>query len=217
MLYKAFSEGKAFVQDESSRIAVEALGLKRGETVIDTCSAPGGKSFFAAGEVGREGRVYSFELHESKLSLINEGASRLSLSQISTAVRDARNPDSELFSSADAVIVDAPCSGLGVIGKKPDLRYKDLSSLAELPALQYEILESSAKYLKSGGRLVYSTCTLNPDENERIAERFLNEHPEFCREDFSVGGLSSADGMLTLYPHKHGTDGFFISKFRKKI
>ena len=213
----AFKDGKVFVQDEASRIAVEALSLKRGECVIDVCSAPGGKSFFAAGEVLDTGRVYSFELHESKLSLINDGASRLGLDCVVAAQRDARCPDESLFGKADALIVDAPCSGLGVIGKKPDLRYKELSVLTELPELQYEILKSSAKYLKPGGRLVYSTCTLNPEENERIAERFIEENPEYCLEDFSVGELTSSGGVITLYPHIHSTDGFFVAKIRKKI
>jgi len=214
---KAFCEGKLFVQDEASRIAVEALSLTQGEFVIDTCAAPGGKSFFAALEVGKEGRVNSYELHESKLSLIREGVSRLSLDWIYAEARDARNPDESLFGKADAVIVDAPCSGLGVIGKKPDLRYKDLSALSELPKLQYSILEASAKYLKAGGRLVYSTCTLNPAENECIAERFIREHREYCFEDFSVGELCSSEGRITLCPHKNGTDGFFIAKIRKRI
>ena len=185
------------------------------DKVIDVCAAPGGKSFLAAIFTGECGCVKSFELHESKLSLIREGAQRLSLGWINVSARDARNPDSELFCTADAVIVDAPCSGLGVIGKKPDLRYKDLSALAELPKLQYEILNSSKHYLKTGGRLVYSTCTLNPEENERITDKFISENPEYCYEDFSVGELSSVDGKLTLYPHIHNTDGFFVAKIRK--
>ena len=212
---KAFSDGRVFVQDEASRIAVEALGVKPCDKVIDVCAAPGGKSFLAAILTGECGCVKSFELHESKLSLIREGAQRLSLGWINASARDARNPDSELFCTADAVIVDAPCSGLGVIGKKPDLRYKDLSALAELPKLQYEILNASKHYLKTGGGLVYSTCTLNPEENERITDKFISENPEYSYEDFSVGELSSVDGKLTLYPHIHSTDGFFVAKIRK--
>lgn len=210
-----FSDGHFFIQDESSRLAVEALSLKAGERVVDVCAAPGGKSFLAAMLVGEEGRVRSFELHESKLSLIIDGAERLSLDNITVGARDATAPDATLNSSFDALICDVPCSGLGVIGKKPDLRYKDLSKIGELPALQYEILEKSVGYLKVGGRLVYSTCTLNPDENERVTDRFVAEHPDFTYESFTLGDIRATEGKLTLLPHIHNTDGFYISLIRK--
>ncbi len=210
-----FDEGYFFVQDESSRLAVEALSLKRGERVADVCAAPGGKSFLAAMLVGEEGRVYSFELHESKLSLIEDGAGRLCLDNITVSSRDAREPDPSLLGTLDAVICDVPCSGLGVIGKKPDLRYRDLSNIGELPALQYEILSKSAGYLKVGGRLLYSTCTLNPEENECVTHRFTSEHPEYELTSFSLGELSAPQGSITLFPHIHNTDGFYISLIRK--
>ena len=108
-----------------------------------------------------------------------------------------------------------PCSGLGVLGKKPDIRHRDNQSLQNLPTLQYEILKASVKYLKEEGTVIYSTCTLNPEENERVVERFLLENREFSSVDFAVGDISSKDGMLTLVPHVHGTDGFFIAKLRK--
>lgn len=214
-LLPGFSDGEFFVQDEASRIAVATLNAKEGETVIDVCSAPGGKALASAIKVGKSGTVYAFDLHESKLSLIMESAERLGLENVKVAARDARSPDKALFGTADKVICDVPCSGLGVFGKKPDLRYKDISVAAELSPLQYEILEKSALYLKPGGTLVYSTCTINPEENEKITDKFVNEHPEFKYESANVGWLDLTAGHITLLPHKHGTDGFYIAKLRK--
>ena len=179
---------------------------------MDVCSAPGGTSFLAATAAES---VYSFDIHESKLSLIESGAARLMLNNITVSARDAREPDKELFGKADKVICDVPCSGLGVIWKKPDLKYKSLDSIASLPELQYSILEASAKYLKVGGEILYSTCTLNPEENEKITDRFISEHNEFSYVERSVGGLTVGNGGLTLLPHVHGTDGFFIAVMRK--
>ena len=209
-----FAEGEFFVQDEASRIAVRALGIESTDTVVDVCSAPGGKSFLAAMDAYL-GRVYSFELHESKISLIKDGAERLGLDNINIAPRDAREPDESLVGKVDKVICDVPCSGLGVIWKKPDLRYKDLSEVSALPELQYEILERSATYLKPGGRLLYSTCTVLPEENEAVIDRFVGEHKGFEFERIDIGTLSSESGKLTLFPHVHGTDGFFISVIRR--
>ena len=129
---------------------------------------------------------------------------------------DALTPSEELLGTADRVICDAPCSGLGVLGKKPDLRYKDLSSVAELPALQLDILTASAKYLKVGGEMIYSTCTLNPEENERVVENFISNNTGFELVPFKVGTLSADGGMFTLLPHVHGTDGFFMAKITRK-
>ena len=213
-LIKGFSEGEFFVQDEASRIAVAALGVCDKDIVVDTCAAPGGKSFLAAIKAPR-GKVYSFDLHESKLSLIESGAERLGIENITVSARDALAPDPDLFGKADKVICDAPCSGLGVIAKKPDIRYKDLGSIEELPALQYSILSEAAKYLKVGGRMIYSTCTLVRDENEGVSDKFVSEHEEFEYEDFEVGDLRSVGGRLTLLPHIHGTDGFYVSLIRR--
>ncbi len=210
-----YSEGEFFVQDEASRIAVLALGVSCGDTVVDVCAAPGGKSFLAAIVAGECGRVYSFDIHESKLSLIRSGAERLGLSNINVAVNDATLPRTELYGAADRVICDVPCSGLGVFSKKPDLRYKDVSEIAALPTLQYEILEKSAVYLKTGGYILYSTCTVNPAENEAVTDKFIAGHPEFSYEPVIVGNISAPTGRLTLLPHKHNTDGFYIAKLRK--
>ncbi len=214
-MLEGFSEGEFFVEDTASCTAVTALMPKENETLIDVCACPGGKSFASAILMKNTGKIYSFDLHESKLSLITSGAQRLGISTISTAARDATEPDETLFGIADKVICDVPCSGLGVLGKKPDLRYKDEMTLSSLPALQLEILRQSSKYLKNGGELLYSTCTLNKTENEDVTEAFLAENPDFKRVDFTVENLRSEGGMLTLLPNIHKTDGFFMAKFKR--
>lgn len=210
-----FEEGDFFVQDAACVISIEALGVVDGDKIIDVCACPGGKSF-AAAIFTPNGSVTSFDIHESKLSLIEDGARRLGLSNVFADVCDAVYPKSELFGMFDKVICDVPCSGLGVLGKKPDIRHRDNQSLQELPELQYAILAASAQYLKENGTIIYSTCTLNPDENERVVQRFLAAHKGFELVDFTVGDITSRGGMLTLLPHVHGTDGFFIAKIRKE-
>lgn len=207
------NSGMFFVQDEASQIAVAALGATAGDTVIDCCAAPGGKSFGAAMSMENTGKVFSFDLHKSKMSLIEKGAQRLGITIISADVQNgALHRDG--MPEADKIICDVPCSGLGVIAKKPDIRYKSPEEFEKLPALSLKILETAATYLKSGGDLVFSTCTLSKDENENVAKEFLGSHHEFSLRPFEVGGLKS-DGMLTLLPHVHKTDGFFIAKLHK--
>ncbi len=208
-----FNEGFFFVQDEASAIAAEALGVREGETVIDVCSCPGGKSF-AAYILSGGAQIYAFDLHKSKLSLVTDGAQRLGIS-LTVRENDARKADESLLGKADKLICDVPCSGLGVLAKKPDLRYKDPASWETLPQLQSAILEESVKYLKPGGEMIYSTCTLNTSENEDVVNAFLKEDPRFAPVDFKVGELSSRGGMLTLVPHRDATDGFFIAKLKK--
>ena len=210
-----FDDGDFFVQDESSRMVARVLGVNAGDKIIDVCSAPGGKAFAAAIKTGKSGVVKAFDIHESKISLIVEGAKRLGLSNVSAEVRDATAPDSSDFGCFDKVICDVPCSGLGVFGKKPDIRYKDLSTVEFLPSLQYEILEKSSQYLKSGGALVYSTCTINPEENEKITDKFISAHHEFSYEGMKICGIDFSRGKYTFMPHKNGTDGFYIAKLRK--
>jgi 16S rRNA (cytosine967-C5)-methyltransferase len=211
-----FSDGHFFVQDRASAICASVLDLKDGDLIVDTCSAPGGKSFATAIRGGDRQRICSFDLHESKLSLIESGRARLGLSSITVSQRDALIPDETIIGRADGVICDAPCSGLGVLGKKADLRYKDLSVLEELPTLQLDILTKSATYLKVGGSLVYSTCTLNPEENEGVVRRFIEKNDNFELAPFSIGDVNAPDGMITLLPHIHDTDGFFMAKIRRK-
>lgn len=210
-----FDEGLFFVQDVASQICVEAVEAKAGDLVIDTCSCPGSKSFGMAIEMKNVGEIRSFDLHQSKLSLIEAGAERLGIDVIRVGERDGRKPDETLFGRADRVLCDVPCSGLGVIAKKPEIRYKDLDEVSRLPEIQYSILESSAKYVKVGGVLVYSTCTVLPEENECNVERFLSEHGDFETDDFKVGGWESCGGMLSLSPDIDKTDGFFVARMKR--
>lgn len=210
-----FDEGYFFVQDMSSSLVASALDPKQDSLIVDCCAAPGGKSF-AASILSCGAEIHSFDLHESKLSLIRSGAERLGISSLSVEARDATSPAPALLGRADRVICDAPCSGLGVLGKKPDLRYKDISDTAALSDLQLEILTASSSYLKRGGYMIYSTCTLNPLENEGVVDRFLSANLDFELVPFSIGDLLAEGGMLTLLPHVHCTDGFFIAKIRRK-
>lgn len=207
-----FEEGYFIVQDRSSTLSALVLGVKAGESMIDTCSAPGGKSIAAAIMSEDSAVIRALDIHENKLSLIESTLSRLGISSVRCGVNDAEHPMDEYIGKIDKVLCDVPCSGLGVLSKKPDLRYKDLAALDELPALQYSILSASAKYLKAGGTLVYSTCTLNPKENEEIVTRFVSENPDYSLVDFEVGEYKSCKGMFTMYPDLHNSDGFFISK-----
>lgn len=194
-----FADGDFFIQDEASQRCVAALGAKPGELVLDLCACPGAKSFGAALDMGNTGRIISSDLHKNKLSLIESGASRLGISIIETVARDARVPVPELIGQADRVICDVPCSGLGVLGKKPDLRYKSLDDVSGLPAIQAAILETAAGYVRPGGRLVYSTCTLLPEENAGVTAPFLAAHPEYILVE-----------ERTLTPDLDGTDGFYF-------
>ena len=211
-----FDTGDFFVQDEASQICVEAVDAREGMRVLDICACPGSKSFGMAIDMNNTGALSAFDLHENKLSLIEKGAQRLGLSNITVAARDGRDFDPALEGTADRVLCDVPCSGFGVLAKKPEIRYKDLSDAARLPDIQLAIVENACRYVKSGGVLVYSTCTLFPEENEGNVARFLARHPEFSPMDFTVGDLTSTAGMLTLTPDEHGTDGFFVAKLIKE-
>ncbi len=211
-----FDEGYFFVQDEASQICVEALDAQPGDFMIDACACPGSKSFGAALKMGNKGKILSFDLHESKLKLIEKSALRLGIGIIEAKQRDGRIFEEALEGRADRVLCDVPCSGLGVIGKKPEIRYKDMDEFARLPDIQLAILENNARYVKAGGVLVYSTCTVLPEENRENVARFLEKHPEFEPIDFKAGGLASEDGSLSLAPHIHHTDGFFVAKFTRK-
>jgi len=211
-----FNNGFFFVQDQASQICVEALGAKEGETVMDICSCPGSKSFGAAITMNNKGTIFSFDLHENKLSLVRSGAQRLGIDIIKTAAADGRTFINEFESSADRVLCDVPCSGFGVLGKKPELRYKDPKLSERLPQIQLDILKNASRYVKKGGTLVYSTCTILPQENEEVINNFLSDNSEFSLCEWSVGDIHAPDGMLTLYPHLHNTDGFFIAKLIRK-
>ncbi|MBE6550104.1 MAG: 16S rRNA (cytosine(967)-C(5))-methyltransferase RsmB [Ruminococcaceae bacterium] len=211
-----FDDGLFFVQDEASQLCVEALEANAGETIMDICACPGSKSFGSAIRMNNQGKILSYDLHEKKLSLITSGAKRLGIDIITTAQRDGRDFLPEMEESADKVLCDVPCSGFGVLAKKPELRYKDPSVSATLPDIQLAILENACRYVKRGGRLVYSTCTVFPEENEENVHRFLDRHNNFSLTPFCAGALTVDSGMITLLPDEHGTDGFFITVMTKK-
>ena len=211
-----FDDGSFFVQDEASQICVEVLGATEGDLMLDICSCPGSKSFGSAIKMNNKGRIIAFDLHENKLSLVSKGAERLGIDIIETRAEDGRCFVPTLELCADRVLCDVPCSGFGVLAKKPELRYKDPSESARLPEIQRAILQNASRYVKRGGVLVYSTCTLLPSENEDNVNSFLATHPEFELAPWKIGNISAECGYLTLYPHVHGTDGFFIAKLIRK-
>lgn len=213
----AYQQGLFYVQDLASRLMALASGAAPGMRVLDVCAAPGGKSFAAAIQMENQGEVISCDLHPHKKKLIQAGADRLGLSIIKPMTADGKVRREEWVTAFDLVLVDAPCSGLGVIRKKPDIRYKDPEPLADLPQVQEAILENAAGYVKPGGMLMYSTCTILPRENGDIVAAFLKKHPEFVREAFTLPGPAGevSEGEITLWPQVHQTDGFFICKLRK--
>lgn len=201
-----YKDGLFHVQDLASQMCINALDPKPSETVLDMCAAPGGKSFTIAEKMRNKGEIYSFDFYEHRLSLINSGAKRLGIDIIKADARDASAVYDDI-PNADKILCDVPCSGLGVIRRKPEIKYKDLGFIDKLTDLQYNIICSSSLYLKKGGRLVYSTCSLNKEENEKVCERFLESHKDF----------KLIDGYpVTLMPHKDKTDGFFFSVFTKE-
>lgn len=210
-----FDDGLFYVQDPAARIAVEAAGVKPGMKVLDACSAPGGKSFAAAINMENNGSILSCDIHDKKLSLISSGAQRLGIEIIETKARDARISDETLNNSFDVIIADVPCSGLGVIAKKPEIRSKDPKELVGLPEIQKQILENLSAFIKVGGVILYSTCTVLPEENEEVVRDFLSKHPEFETENFTVGNIASTNGMYTFWPNVDDTDGFFAAKIRR--
>lgn len=213
---EAFQQGAFFVQDPAAKLVGLVAAPKSKQRVIDVCAAPGGKSFGAAVFMGDEGEIFACDLHEKKLSRIQEGAARLGLKSIRTFAADGTVFLPEWADSADVVLVDAPCSGLGIIRKKPDVRYKSPDDLFTLTVAQSAILENAARYVKPSGALIYSTCTILPEENGQIVEGFLAAHPEFSRESFVLPApLGEQPGELTLWPHRHGTDGFYICRLRR--
>ena len=215
---EAFQQGLFYVQDPASRLSVLAAGAKPGMRVLDCCAAPGGKSFAAAIAMENQGKIVSCDLHPHKKKLIQAGADRLGLTIITPKTADGKVFRPEWERAFDLVLVDAPCSGLGVIRKKPDIRYKDPAPLADLPAVQLDILRNAARYVRPGGTLMYSTCTLLYRENGEVVETFLAENKAYKAEAFTLPGPVGPvqSGSVTLWPHRHGTDGFFISKMRRE-
>ena len=213
----AFQQGLFYIQDPASRLAVMALDPKPGQQVLDVCAAPGGKSFAAAIQMENQGEIWSCDLHPHKRTLLQKGAQRLGLTCIQAKTADGKVRIPEWEGRFDRVLVDAPCSGLGVIRKKPDIRYKDPTPLDGLPQVQSAILDNACAYVKPGGVLVYSTCTILQRENQAVTESFLARHGEFRREGFLLPGPAGEvpGGQITLWPQVHGTDGFYLCKLRK--
>ncbi len=212
-----FRSGKVYVQDAAARLAAIASGVKPGMQVLDCCAAPGGKSFAAAMQMQNAGSIISCDIHVHKTALIEKGAARLGIDIIQAMQLDAREKKQEFLGRFDAVIADVPCSGLGVIRKKPDIRYKDLAPMQALPEIQRAILENVSCYVAPGGVLLYSTCTVLKRENEAVVRAFLSTHPAFSLESVELPERLRLEnsGMLTLLPQLHASDGFFISKLRR--
>mgnify|MGYP001114099999 FL=1 len=212
----SFRRGEFYVQDAASRLAVLAAGLMPGQRVLDCCAAPGGKSFAAAIGMENRGELISCDIHPHKVKLLEAGRDRLGLSMITPTLQNAAQPQKDWVKGFDAVLTDVPCSGLGIIRKKPDIRYKDPRPLGELPRVQRGILDNCAQYVRPGGVLLYSTCTVLPRENGDVVDGFLADHPEFVPEPFQLPQLGEQPGRITFWPHIHGTDGFFAAKLRKR-
>lgn len=213
-----FRAGAFYVQDVAARLAAAAAGVKEGDRVLDACAAPGGKSFAAAIQMGDRGQLISCDVHPHKIGLMEAGRDRLGLRCMEAREQNAKTFVRDWKGAFDAVLADVPCSGLGIIRKKPDIRYKDLEPLSGLPAVQGAILDNVSRYVKPGGVLLYSTCTLLRRENEGVVEAFLEKHPEFLPKPFTLPGPAGEElcgGMVTLWPQRHGTDGFFIAKLRR--
>ena len=215
----AFREGLFYVQDPAAKLSVLCAGLpETGGSVLDCCAAPGGKSFAAAIAMGGRGSIVSCDIYPHKTALIENGAARLGLTNITARQQDASQTVPEWVGAMDTVIADVPCSGLGIIRKKPDIRYKNLKELEDLPALQLKILETQASYVRPGGTLLYSTCTVLKRENEDVVSAFLAAHGGFTTEPLPLPDVfpKNETGMLTLIPGEYDTDGFFICRLRRK-
>lgn len=219
-----FQSGAITIQDESSMLVAPALEVRPGDQVLDACAAPGGKTTHIASYLNEaeNGKVTALDLHEKKVKLIEENAQRLKVASLVEAqALDARQV-SEHFEKAsfDRVLVDAPCSGLGLMRRKPDIRYtKTIEDVNNLQRVQKDILSHAAEMVKPGGQLVYSTCTITKEENQRVVEAFLQEHEEFERVPVHLDNEKvqrSEDGSVTIYPHQYNTDGFFICSLKKK-
>lgn len=221
---RAFQDGRITIQDESSMMAGKVLAPNSGERILDACAAPGGKTTHLAEQMQNKGEVISIDLHEHKIRLIDQQAERLGLTNISARTGDARTLDSETLGSFDKILVDAPCSGLGVIRRKPDMKWTKLQKdLERLIFIQKDILECVWKLLKPGGRLVYSTCTIDKYENEMQVKRFMGDHKDAVADQGMFDRLPEEvkidvkdNFMLQLMPGKFGTDGFFVASLEKR-
>ena len=213
---RSYQEGGFYVQDAGAKLAVLAADPRPGTRILDACAAPGGKSFASAILSGGTAEILSCDCRARKLDRLRDGARRLGLEGISVAAADAGAYQPELDGAFDLVLADVPCSGLGVIRKKPEIRWKDPAEFEGLPEKQLRILKNVSRYVRPGGLLLYATCTVRPEENGDIVARFLAEAPGFSPEDFSLpDGVPSERGARQLWPQRHGTDGFYFARLRK--
>ena len=217
-----YRDGLLSIQDESSMLAATAAGARPGDRVLDLCAAPGGKSVVMAQQMRDRGEIRSLDLHPHRVALIQKNVERLGLHCIHPAATDGTAPESVEEAAYDVVLVDAPCSGLGILRSKPDIKYhRAPQEQAELTALQGQLLRNAARGVKAGGRLAYSTCTINPDENEKQVEAFLAENPTFELVDLEkeLPILPECDRLLKkyllLYPQPKGRDGFFVAVMKR--
>lgn len=216
----AFKEGQFYVQDAAAKLSVLCAQLPSEDiAVLDCCAAPGGKSFAAAIAMAGQGRITSCDVYEHKTALIAAGAQRLGISNITAKKQDATQFVPQWENKMDAVICDVPCSGYGIIRKKPDIRYKNIREMEKLPDLQLQILENQARYVRPGGVLIYSTCTLVYRENEGVVDEFLKNHPDYLLEPLALPAPfpKNETGMLALVPGEFDTDGFFIARLRRRL
>ena len=197
---KAFNNGLFYIEDYSSYSCAKALNCQENDIVLDICAAPGGKTFTMA-QSGAE--IYAYDLHKHRVELIKKSAERLELGNIKANINDALIYNTDI-PMADKILCDVPCSGFGIIRRKPEIRYKNLDDIKELPQIQYDILCTSSKYLKVKGRIIYSTCTLNKKENEKVVERFLQNNSNF-----------KLVNEITVFPNENGGDGFFYTLMEK--
>lgn len=218
----SFEAGLFQIQDESSMLAGHALSPAAGDRVLDACSAPGGKTTHLAQLMQDRGVIRALDVHPHKLDFIRENCARLGITCVEVRCGDARELAGGPEDAADYVLVDAPCSGLGVLGRRPDARWrKEPAQVTALAELQGQILDGAARCVRPGGVLVYSTCTITPEENIEQVERFLQARPEFAWDDLrpflpaTLGDAELSRGYIQLLPHVHGTDGFFIARLRR--
>ena len=211
-----YEDGFFYIQDRAAAMAIEIAGVHPGMKVLDACAAPGGKSFAAAIRMENRGEIISCDLHEKKLRLIDSGAQRLGISCIRTMPADASQLRKDWQNAFDMVSADVPCSGFGVMRKKPEIRLRGKEEASRLPGIQSRILDNLSHYVAPGGTLLYSTCTVLREENEDIVEAFLQTHEAFRPVNYMVGDRSSEKGCYTFWPHIDGTDGFFVSKLVRR-
>lgn len=212
---EAFQKGWFQVQDAAAKAAVLAAGLQPGDCLLDICAAPGGKSLAAAMEMENQGEIVACDIHSHKLPLIEKNAQRLGITCVRTELADGRVNRAEWNGRFDAVLCDVPCSGLGIIRKKPDIRYKNPAVLRKLPEIQAALLENASRYVRPKGVLLYATCTILPEENNQVTEAFLRVHTDFQRESFVLPGGMESTGEMTLWPQRHHTDGFYLCKMKR--